>query len=58
MELNDREQHRLVDLVNELHDAVQEYDDATVTKEVEDAADTLRDAAHELQWFLFQKLVR
>lgn len=58
MSLSDREQDRLAHMVNDLHDAIQTYDDSTVTSEVEEAGDALYNVAHDLHGLLSRALVR
>lgn len=48
----------LVTAHNNLHDAIQAYDDAMVTREDDEAADALREAAVAAQWLIHRKLVR
>lgn len=58
MSLSDYEQDRLAYMVNDLHDAIQTYDDSTVTSEVEEAGDALYNVAHDLHGLLSRALVR
>jgi hypothetical protein len=62
--MNDKELSRLTDLVNDLNDARQAYDDAVVGRQrpqlgrVMQAGDNLSNVAYELHNFLVLKLTR
>lgn len=58
MKLTDKEVSQLIGLANELHYAVQSFDDRYVTSEPDAVADKLRDVASEVHTFLVDAVTK